>query len=1253
MCMKKNTLLNSFSRVTVISLLVLMSSTMTNSLNAQKFSHVWAGGTGAWETASNWYTVHASSTGVTASSGATSITLAGIVSGTVAANDYVAGFGITPGTTVSSVSGTFTCYFTANTAPTTAPTAGATYTSGGNTYTVVSYTTLTKVIVATCNVNAATSTGTLAKSTGTGDSNINYTTGSSNGPTSIVLSTGLYVAISSQSISFYKNFASSAPSGTAGTNSVQITSGTCTLNSNVTCNVQIGNTSATNLGKLIIASGYTLTASSAANTPTFSPVMMNGGIIENLGTLTTTVVNGSGYCIRFENPAVTPTLPWGYLNNATGTLNMFSNTAPPVGGGVILFNNSTTLLNQAPEIDLNNATYTISVGQAAANSYGIYAVAGASGIIGGAGLSIGTLGTPTLMGLLYVAGNNNNITVKSGTALSCYGSSSYSYNFTVPLATAATLGATYSDGTNTYTVLTTKASNTGTTLVVTCPTALSAAASLTLSKGSGTGDASITATAFAYTSSQGIYLVSSVAGSVGNTNNLTFTNNGSISVNGTYMTAYRCINNASSYGKIIINNNSGATLSSDITAVNSTLMTVKGALHFDTGISNTNVVELNNAGTMSIKQTSNGAGTGYALFTSNAANTPGITINNNSGGTISLNCGSQVVNIGGQNSARTTTTTINNAGTFTIDKNLQGVTFNNNNGGTLDCGSAALSGAYCSFAANAGSTLKTALSGGLGALTLPSDGAITCTATATANGTAINATFNAAANYVFNGASAQTTGALLTNANAITVDNSAGLSLSQNTTTGSLIINSGKALSVPAGKQLTVSSSMSNSGTLNLLSDNTGVNGTATIITPATITENSATYNVQQYVTSNGTTGLNARNWYISSPLSAASSSVITTATGNGLVYYDGTTNWPAAPSTMVEMKGYIAKAPAQNTTINFTGGTLNTGDKSVSNLPLGFNLVGNPYPSSLDFAQATKTNVANSIWYRSKKTGSYNFHTYNVTGGVSVNDGVAIIAPMQAFWIKTTSATNTLGFTNNMRSHQDQTVVANRLMVPKVNAQQMMRLQVSNSVNKDESVIYFNTGAQNTVDDYDSQKMFNNTAEVPEIFTVIEGTNLAINGMNTIPYDSKIPLGFKTITEGNFSISVPEFKNFEIGTKVILKDNQNPTVEIDLSTGEIYNFNAPITASTSDRFSLLFRAPSNSTGIETTEKTNAQVFVNAANQIMISSPEKSKYAIYNAMGQLIENGTLNSELQTVNCKLQTGIFVVKVNNESTRVIVK
>jgi hypothetical protein len=51
-------------------------------------------------------------------------------------------------------------------------------------------------------------------------------------------------------------------------------------------------------------------------------------------------------------------------------------------------------------------------------------------------------------------------------------------------------------------------------------------------------------------------------------------------------------------------------------------------------------------------------------------------------------------------------------------------------------------------------------------------------------------------------------------------------------------------------------------------------------------------------------------------------------------------------------------------------------------------------------------------------------------------------------------------------------------------------------------------------------------------------------------------------------------------------------------------------------------------TGIKVNKELNTRVFVNAANQITIIAPEKSNYAIYNTMGQEIENGILNTKLK-------------------------
>jgi hypothetical protein len=405
---------------------------------------------------------------------------------------------------------------------------------------------------------------------------------------------------------------------------------------------------------------------------------------------------------------------------------------------------------------------------------------------------------------------------------------------------------------------------------------------------------------------------------------------------------------------------------------------------------------------------------------------------------------------------------------------------------------------------------------------------------------------------------------------------------------------------------------------------------------------------VNQYVSSTAT-GLAGRNWYISSPISAALSSTITNATGNGLVYYAGGSSWLDAGTTMDVMKGYIAKSPAQNTTIEFTGGTLNTGAQSVSNLPLGFNLVGNPYPSYLNWTDATKTNVSSSIWYRSKSTGSYLFQTYNVAGeGVSVNNGTELIPPMQSFWIKTTSSTNSLGFTNTMRSHQNQSAATTRLKTPKAGTQQLVRLQVSNGTNSDETVVYFNDNAQNTLDAYDSQKMFNNIIEVPELYTQIGTDKLVINGMSTIPYNIEIPLGFSTLQSNNFSISISELKNIDAGTRIILKDKLQPNTETELSKGLVYSFSSDVSNSTS-RFGIIFKSTSGATELinEMENKYNVNIFRNSNNQIVVSNSmvvgNEGNVTITNALGQKLINRITTGTSMVINKSFTPGVYFVSV----------
>jgi len=501
---------------------------------------------------------------------------------------------------------------------------------------------------------------------------------------------------------------------------------------------------------------------------------------------------------------------------------------------------------------------------------------------------------------------------------------------------------------------------------------------------------------------------------------------------------------------------------------------------------------------------------------------------------------------------------------------------------------------------------------------------------------------------------------------SVTIQNAHTIDVDANITTPNLTLNSGSILNVNAGKQLTVSTTLNNSGTLNLLSSSE--DGTATILTPATLGGTGGTYNTNQYLTT-------GRNWYVSSPSSATALPTVAsgTITLNGYSEADvidvaGATGWVLSPSTFETGKGYTASV-STNGNITFTG-ALNTGNKNIALTSrigtankAGFNLVGNPYPSYLDWTAVTDDvdNAAKlrstTLWYRTKVLNAqselvYSFWTIN-GDGVGVPNGASVkIPPMQSFWVRAVEGVSSpIVVTNTMRSHAPVTDKMLKAPSAKNADRTLVRLQVSNGVNTDEAVVYFSAKAKNGLDALDAPKMTNGNAAIPEIYTTLQNERFVINSMNTIPLDSPIGVGFIAGSAESFSIKANEITNLPEGVKLMLKDNVT-LAETDLSENVIgYQFTPQVTSA--DRFSLIFRTAGSTTDMRNANSLNAQVFVNGANQITIVAPEKSNYAIYNAMGQMIENGQTTAKLQTVNSKLNTGVYVVKVGNESTRVIVK
>ncbi len=487
-----------------------------------------------------------------------------------------------------------------------------------------------------------------------------------------------------------------------------------------------------------------------------------------------------------------------------------------------------------------------------------------------------------------------------------------------------------------------------------------------------------------------------------------------------------------------------------------------------------------------------------------------------------------------------------------------------------------------------------------------------------------------------------------------------------------------KSVTVAAGGKITISA-----GTLtatNGITLQSTASGTATMLNSGTYT---GTINAEQYLGS-------ARNWYVSSPVQVTNSPENNIAryyeyveTGNNNYPVDGSNNalnvgetsywkfWLAVTSMTVG-KGYIAQSTS-GTTVQFSG-TPNNGNITTNfNLTRndaygkGFNLVGNPYPSYLDWSlvAGANPNLMSTAWFKTKKTtefgGGYTFASVNVTTPsnpeiVSNNANTTItkyIPPTQAFWVRVKSGipSTSMSFTNAMREHRLDN--GDLMKAPKVNERSRLRLQLVNGIESDETLIYFDNKATNDFNEYDSPKMMNNSSATPDLYSKAGAERLVINGMKEVAESMELPLGFSLNAAASLKLKATEMSNFPIGTRIYLLDKVE-TSQVELLPETEYNFSTTAaTTNNESRFSLLFRSPGATTGIEKTEKGNTLVFVNTTNQITIIAPEKSNYAIYNAVGMMIENGHTTAKLQTVNYKLAHGVYIVKVNNQSTRVIIK
>lgn len=445
----------------------------------------------------------------------------------------------------------------------------------------------------------------------------------------------------------------------------------------------------------------------------------------------------------------------------------------------------------------------------------------------------------------------------------------------------------------------------------------------------------------------------------------------------------------------------------------------------------------------------------------------------------------------------------------------------------------------------------------------------------------------------------------------------------------SLLINSGK-LTINPDKTLKVTGSFVNNVGANAFILKSDATGTGKLVNNSTGVQ--AT--VQQYFVKN--------QWhYYTTPVSSSVNAFPLLYNLWAVDHDEKSNSWSFMNSANIinTGKGYGARysSSSGNDTLITITGALNAGNKVIQAKKEGdgWNLIGNPYPSTADWANGIlRDNVYNAIYLWNPVTSNYGYFV----DGVSVNGQTQYIAPMQGFFVKAT-AEGSVTFTDATKSITPS-------YFRNAESQTLIRLQLKSDKNlSDETVIRVKFGATDKFDaEMDANKLISTESGIPQIFTQIALEEYAVNTISQINEGLKVPVKIMLSGAGKYIISISELKDFDSGLPVYMFDTKNRKLINLLNENIEFETNVSETIETY----LLFTNTPTSTIEENTH--NITVF-SKHKSLVVEGMSKSPHEIqvYTLDGVLVFKQSVNTGKIDIPVKSE-GIYAVKIIPENGNV---
>ena len=245
---------------------------------------------------------------------------------------------------------------------------------------------------------------------------------------------------------------------------------------------------------------------------------------------------------------------------------------------------------------------------------------------------------------------------------------------------------------------------------------------------------------------------------------------------------------------------------------------------------------------------------------------------------------------------------------------------------------------------------------------------------------------------------------------------------------------------------------------------------------------------------------------------------------GEGIWVWSGDTSTGTQPFS-VDMVG-----PVNAGTFNLPVSYTNTGSPTDD----GWSMVGNPYPSSIDWnTGVNRVAVDAAIYIWNPDLGQY----ASYVNGIGTNGGSNKIASSQAFWVHATSALKSVEVTEGSKITDNAPFLRQSLSY--------FTIEAINVYGRDEAIVNFNTNASlGFSSDHDAYKIASVETYRPSVSTLIDDSvELSINQMPN--QGVSIPLKVTSTTSGVHQINFLGLSNYTNTSCILLED---------LFTGIIYD---------------------------------------------------------------------------------------------------